>query len=237
MCWLLLRILEAVGFWEIFCLPILFHFYWSSGWTQKWEKIKLLKTFCYRILMIYMEKCILTIFSLFQYLAIKAGEKNLVYSKAHLGQGWVFETHSDGLKQGLSGSFLIEKHNLEASRPELVLVADDNLGKGSETEVGGRSLQRGCHRRLLVVGEYPTNIWEYPEKYSRVPCKISNFPKVPCKILSPPTHHHHHPHTPQSVSPTHLHLGNKKSSGDLVANRYLVPFSVILVMTMCVTPR
>ena len=39
----------------MFCLPILFHFCWSS----EREKIKVLKTFSHRILMIYIEKNIL----------------------------------------------------------------------------------------------------------------------------------------------------------------------------------
>ena len=47
---------------------------------------------------------------------------------------------------------------LKALKPELVLVADDNLWKCCETEVGRWSLQRGCNCRLVVVGDYPAKL-------------------------------------------------------------------------------
>ena len=120
-----------------------------------------------------------------QYLLIKASEKNLVNSKAHVGQGRVFDTHSDGLKQGLSGSCSHWKSTTWslALKPELVLVADDNLGKGGETEVGGRSLQRGCHCRLLVVRENPAKYIKVRGTESAI-CRVSNFTLFVVNLLS-----------------------------------------------------
>ena len=120
-----------------------------------------------------------------QYLLIKASEKNLVNSEAHLGQGRVFYTHSDGLKQGLSGSCSHWKSTTWslALKPELVLVADDNLGKGGETEVGGRRLQRGCHCRLLVVRENPAKYIKVRGTESAI-CRVSNFTLFVVNLLS-----------------------------------------------------
>ena len=41
------------------------------------------------------------------------------------------------------------------SSPELKFVADDNLRKGGQAEIGGRGFQRSRHGGLLVVADHP----------------------------------------------------------------------------------